>query len=92
MTKRTYKTKLYAFQRIKTNQYSSFEKTVALKSSISKPSSKLFETIGKISFKLTDTNWHLKDLKCECKIHPLAPSSLSLSDSKTFRVNCNKKN
>ena len=91
MSKRTYKTKLYALQKFfNKNSFFDQEKTIVSKSLVSSlPNSpKLYETISKIRFKVANTDLHLKQLKCECKIHPTAPPELTMTDEKTLRVNC----
>ena len=52
----------------------------------------LYMTKSTLQIKAADTSFHMKELQCECKIHPLAPSELTVSDSKTLIIDCiNKK-
>ena len=56
------------------------------------PVYELYQTISDVQLQLNNTDFHLKELKCECKVHSMAPSSLTVSDTKTLIINCKKYN
>ena len=53
-----------------------------------KEASLLYDSKSTLQIKIADTAFHMKELMCECKIHSLAPSALTVSDSKTLIINC----
>lgn len=91
MSKSIYKTKLRTFYKLRSRFSSNYRPQISHKKSIKSNigSSKLYLSTGQLEMNLTNTDFHLKDIKCECKISRLAPSSLTVSDSKTIIVNCN---
>jgi len=53
-----------------------------------KEATMLYDSKSSLQIKIADTAFHMKELMCECKIHSLAPSALTVSDSKTLIINC----
>jgi len=53
-----------------------------------KEASLLYDSKSSLQIKISDTDFHMKELMCECKIHSLAPTELTVSDSKSVIVNC----